>query len=143
MKKMLFIFLLLGSMQHMKSQTILGQWKTIDDATGKEKSIVEIYEQNGLIYGKIISVLDPTAKSKKCEKCEGTDKNKPIEGLVIIKGLKKTESDYSGGTITDPQSGKTYKCELSLDGNQKLRVRGYIGFSLLGRTQIWIRVKKG
>ncbi|WP_353086552.1 DUF2147 domain-containing protein [Flavobacterium sp.] len=124
------------------SQTILGKWKTIDDATGKEKSIVEIYEQNGKIYGRIIEVIDPAAKNKKCDQCEGADKNKPIEGLIIIKGLKKDDDEFTGGTITDPKTGKVYKCTISLDGNDKLKVRGYVGFSLLGRTQYWIKVKK-
>ena len=124
------------------SQTIIGKWKTIDDATGKEKSIVEIYEQNGKIYGRIVEVLDPAAKNKKCDQCEGADKNKPVEELIIIKGLKKDDDEFTGGTITDPKTGKVYKCTISLEGNDKLKVRGYVGFSLLGRTQYWIKVKK-
>ncbi|MFM2231122.1 MAG: hypothetical protein RL607_2380 [Bacteroidota bacterium] len=132
----LLFFLTVCSLQ---AQTVIGRWKTIDDETGKAKSIVDIYEQNGKLYGKIIEVLNPDSKGKKCDKCEGADKNKPIEGLVIIRGLKKDGNEFSGGTITDPQTGKVYKCSLSLENTQKLRVRGYIGISLLGRTQYWIR----
>jgi uncharacterized protein (DUF2147 family) len=140
--KKLGLFLLVFCFQNANCQTILGHWKTIDDATGKEKSIVDIYEHKGLIYGKIVTVLDPAAKSKKCDLCEGADRDKPVEGLVIIKGLKKDGDSFSGGTIMDPKTGKVYKCSIELEGNQKLKVRGYIGFSLLGRTQYWIRTKK-
>lgn len=140
--KKLGLLLLIVCCQTATAQTVFGHWKTIDDATGKEKSIVEIFEHNGLLFGKIVTVLDPAAKSKKCDQCEGADRNKPIEGLIIIKGLKKEGNEYVGGTITDPKTGKVYKCSLTLEGNQKLKVRGYIGFSLLGRTQYWIRSKK-
>ena len=140
--KKLGLLLLVFCIQNAKCQTILGHWKTIDDATRKEKSIVDIYEYKGLIYGKIVTVLDPAAKSKKCDLCEGADRDKPVEGLIIIKGLKKDGDAFSGGTITDPKTGKVYKCSIELEGNQKLKVRGYIGFSLLGRTQYWIRTKK-
>lgn len=124
----------------LQAQTVTGKWKTIDDKTGKAKSIVEISEQNGKIYGKVIEILTDN-KDAKCDKCPGADKGKPIKGLTIIKGLKKDGSEYSGGTITDPGSGKEYKCAMSLDGADKLNVRGYIGIQALGRTQTWVRVK--
>ncbi|SEH69973.1 Uncharacterized conserved protein, DUF2147 family [Paenimyroides aquimaris] len=124
----------------LQAQTVTGKWKTIDDETGKPKSIVEITEDNGKIYGKVIEILTDK-KDAKCDKCPGADKGKPIKGLTIIKGLKKDGSEYSGGTITDPGSGKEYKCALKLDGADKLNVRGYIGIQALGRTQTWIRVK--
>jgi|JFJP01.1.fsa_nt_gi uncharacterized protein (DUF2147 family) len=128
--------------QIVQCQSVLGTWKTFDDETGKEKSIVEIYEQDGKIYGKIIELLEKENKGKKCIKCNGADKDKPILGLVIIRGLSKDEDEYNGGKILDPKSGKIYKCSLSLESKDKLTVRGYIGISLLGRTQKWIRIKK-
>jgi len=124
----------------LQAQTVTGKWKTIDDETGKPKSIVEITENNGKIYGKVIEILTDK-KDAKCDKCPGADKGKPIKGLTIIKNIKKDGSEYSGGTITDPGSGKEYKCALKLDGADKLNVRGYVGIQALGRTQTWIRVK--
>jgi uncharacterized protein (DUF2147 family) len=123
------------------SQSILGKWKTIDDETGKEKSIVEIFEKQGKVFGKIIEILEPENRHRKCEQCEGEDKNKPILGLIIIKGLKKSGDVYDGGKITDPKNGKSYNCKISMEGKDKIIVRGYIGISLFGRSQIWIRQK--
>ena len=123
------------------SQTIFGKWKTIDDETGKEKGVVEIYEHKGKVYGKIIEIFEQNKKHLKCEKCDGDDKNKPILGLVIIKGLTKNEAIYDGGKIVDPKNGKKYHCKITLDGKDKLIVRGYIGIPLFGRSQTWIRQK--
>lgn len=139
MKKLLFILFFITNINY--AQSVIGKWKTIDDETGQEKSIVEVYEKNGKIYGKIIEVLDKDKKNKKCTACEGDDKNKPIEGMVIIKGLTKDGAEYSGGKILDPSNGKLYKCYITLEGNSKLKVRGYVGISLLGRTQYWIKIK--
>ena len=137
--KFLFIFLLVSKFSF--SQNIIGKWKTIDDETGKEKSIVEIFEKNGKVFGRILEVLDPEKKNKKCELCEGEDKNKSIQGLLIIKGLTKEDDEYSNGKILDPKNGKLYKCSISLESKDKLKVRGYIGISLIGRTQYWYRAK--
>ncbi len=123
------------------SQTIFGKWKTIDDETGKEKGIVEIYEYKDKVYGKIIEIFEQDKKHFKCEKCEGDYHNKPILGLNIIKGLKKNEDVYEGGKIVDPKNGKSYHCKITLDGKDKLIVRGYIGIPLFGRSQIWIKQK--
>lgn len=120
---------------------VTGKWKTIDDETGKAKSIVEIYESNGKLYGKIVEILNPAKKGSKCTECEGADKGKPIEGLVIIKGLTKDGNEWTDGDILDPTKGKLYSCTLKLDGKDKLKVRGYLGVSLLGRTQYWTRVQ--
>lgn len=120
---------------------VTGKWKTIDDETGEAKSIVEIYEQNGKIYGKIVEILNPAKKNAKCDKCKGADKGKPLLGLVIIKGLTKDGDEWTDGDILDPTKGKLYSCTIELDGKDKLDVRGYMGISLLGRTQTWHRVK--
>lgn len=125
----------------MSSQSILGKWKTIDDETGKAKSIVNIYKgTDGKYYGKIEELLNKAEKDKKCVNCEGEDHNKPIQGMVIIKGLVQDGSEFEDGTITDPKNGKIYRCKIWVDedDSKKLNVRGYIAF--LFRTQQWIRM---
>nr|WP_315152130.1 DUF2147 domain-containing protein [uncultured Flavobacterium sp.] len=124
-----------------QSQSVLGKWKTVDDETGEAKSIVEVYEKGGKIYGKVVEILRAEHKKDVCSKCEGTDKNKPILGMVIISGLKKEDSEYNGGTVLDPQNGKKYKCYITLESPDKLKLRGYIGLSIMGRTQYWTRVR--
>ncbi|RWW98890.1 DUF2147 domain-containing protein [Flavobacterium cerinum] len=135
-----FLFVAVAGIFSVNAQ-VTGKWKTIDDKTGDAKSIVEIYEQNGKIYGKVVEILNPARKNSKCDKCDGADKGKPIEGLIIIKGLKKDGDKYTDGDILDPQKGKLYSCTIKLDGKDKLDVRGYMGISMLGRTQVWHRVK--
>ena len=143
MKKQILysLFFVLVGIFTSQAQSVLGHWKTVDDETGKEKSIVEIYENNGKIYGKVIEILDKTKEDKICVDCSGVNKGKKIKGLTIVEGLKKSGSSWEGGTILDPNSGKVYKCNLSLENPDKLKVRGYIGISLFGRTQYWQRVK--
>lgn len=131
------VFALSGGM----AQDVFGKWKTIDDETGEARSIVEIYQENGKVYGKVIDILNPEKKNAVCEECKGKNKNKPINGMVILNGLSKDKDEYSGGTILDPTSGKEYKCYITLENSDKLKVRGYVGFSLLGRSQYWHRVK--
>ncbi len=133
--------IVVGGLISSYAQSITGKWKTIDDSTGKEKSVVEIYEKNGKYYGKIIELINPSKPNPTCDNCSGDEKGKPIEGMVIIKNMKKDGSSYSGGTITDPQSGKQYKCLIKTNGTDKLDVRGYIGISLVGRTQTWLKAK--
>lgn len=123
------------------AQNVTGQWKTIDDVTGNAKSIVEIYEEDGKIFGKISKILTVGEENKVCSECKGDLKNEPITGMVILQNLVEDGSEWNGGTILDPNNGKTYKCYATLDGDDKLKVRGYIGFSLIGRTQYWYRVK--
>jgi len=137
--KLLFIILWIS--QLCQSQSVIGKWTTVDDETGKEKGIVEIFEYKGKIYGRIIEIFEQEKRHFKCERCEGEDKNKPILGLVIIKGLYKKGEVYEGGKITDPKNGKSYHCKITLIGKDKLVVRGYIGIPLIGRSQTWIRLK--
>jgi uncharacterized protein (DUF2147 family) len=123
------------------AQDITGKWKTIDDETGEEKSIVEIYESDGKIYGKIVEVLNPKKKNPVCDKCEGENKGKPIVGLQIIDGLKKDDDVYNDGNILNPSNGKVYNCRLKIDEDPNtLQVRGYIAFFY--KTQYWKRVKE-
>ena len=138
-KNTLLVIVLLFSIT-INAQSILGQWKTIDDETGKEKSIVEIYQVEGKIYAKINKLLTKGDENKICENCEGANKNKPIKGMVIINGLTKDGDEWNGAKILDPKTGKEYKCYIALENPDKLKVRGYIGFALLGRTQYWHKV---
>ena len=126
--------------------TPVGLWKTIDDETKKEKSLVRITDNGGVITGRIEKLLDPTAKADAvCDECRDERKGKPVVGLEIIRGVKKsedTDNRWDGGQILDPANGKTYKVRLTpADGGKKLDVRGYIGAPMLGRTQTWIRVE--
>ena len=122
----------------------VGRWKTIDDETGKTKSIVVIREETGKLYGMIEKVLDSDQPGPNplCIHCEGDLKNKPENGLQIMWELKRDGNQWSGGQILDPHNGKIYRCNLSLeDGGRKLKVRGFIGFALLGRTEYWLRME--
>lgn len=125
--------------QSMVSQTIFGKWKTVGDETGEEESIVEIYEKNGKVYGKIIEIFDAATRDSQCQLCEGADKGKPVLGLNIIKDMEKSGDVYKKGTVTDPENGKVYDCRLKLDDDNpnRLQLRGYVSFFY--RTQYWIR----
>ena len=124
-----------------QAQNITGQWITIDDKTKEKKSIIEIYQQEDQYFGKIIQILNPLKKNKVCSDCTGDKKNKPILGMVILENLKKDTNEFNEGTILDPNNGKTYSCYVKLENQNTLKVRGYIGISLLGRTQYWQKVK--
>ena len=119
----------------------VGTWKTIDDETGQDKSLVQITEENGELSGKVIKVINSDeGPNPICKKCEGERKDQPVVGMTIMWGLKHNGDKWDGGQILDPNNGKTYKCKLQLtDGGEKLEMRGYMGFSLLGRTQTWVR----
>lgn len=138
MRKLLLTFVL-SLFGVLSFAQIEGKWKTIDDETKQAKSIVEIYKKSdGKYYGKVSQLLIKPADPN-CTACKDDRKGKPILGLEIIRGLKKDGDEFSGGTITDPKTGKTYKCTITKSGDQ-LSVRGYVGVSLLGRTQTWQKV---
>lgn len=138
MKKLLFAFAALLISTFSFAQ-IEGKWKTIDDKTGKPKSIVEVFKKSdGKYYAKVVQLLIKPA-SPVCADCKDDRKGKPILGMEVIRGLKKNGNEFDGGTITDPKDGKTYKCSVTRSGD-KLNVRGYIGFSLIGRSQTWEKV---
>ncbi|WP_426429931.1 DUF2147 domain-containing protein [Winogradskyella sp. HB-48] len=139
MNKFIIIIILLMGCHGVSAQSILGKWKSIDDETGEAKSIVEIYEKNGKVYGKIVDIL--TAKRDAlCNKCKGKNKDKPVLGMVIIEGLEKEDNVYEGGTIINPENGKEYKCQLKIEEDKDtLRVRGYVAFFY--KTQYWKRVE--
>jgi uncharacterized protein (DUF2147 family) len=124
--------------------TPVGLWRTIDDGTGKDRSLLRIVDVGGSLEGRVEKTLtrlpddDPDGL---CRKCPGARKDQPIVGMTILSGLKKDgENLWAGGEILDPGNGKTYRCKVKLiDGGKKLEVRGFIGVSLLGRTQTWLR----
>ncbi|HYJ97189.1 MAG TPA: DUF2147 domain-containing protein [Burkholderiaceae bacterium] len=138
--------LVLAGLSAWAQSTPVGLWKTIDDDSKKEKSLVRISEAGGVFSGKIEKVLDPDTKpDARCDKCTDERKDQPILGLPIIRNVKASGDDatlWDGGEILDPNNGKTYKVRLKpADGGKKLEVRGYIGAPLLGRTQTWHRVE--
>lgn len=124
------------------SQTVFGNWKTIDDVTGEAKSIVQVYEENGKVYGKIIEIFNPENRNKTCTECTGKLKDKPLIGMVFLYNLKKDGKEYNDGNIVDPKTGKEYSCYIELQDSNTLKVRGYVGISIAGRTQYWKRVKQ-
>jgi uncharacterized protein (DUF2147 family) len=126
--------------------TPAGLWKTIDDETKKEKSLIRITETGGVFNGKLEKLLDPSAKPDAvCDLCTDDRKDKPVVGMTLIKGVKQSDSDkgrWDGGEILDPNNGKTYKVRLTPgESGKTLAVRGYIGAPMLGRTQTWVRVE--
>lgn len=131
-----FILVLLSTA--LFAQSPVGIWKTIDDNTGEARSHIEIYEQGGEFYGKIIKLLDVGPETL-CEQCPGDKKNTPLIGLVIIEKVKAFKDYWKKGKILDPESGNVYGCEIWLEGEQ-LKVRGkhWTGFY---RTQTWHPVK--
>lgn len=125
------------------AQSPVGQWRTIDDETGEPRSIVEIYEEDDRLFGKIVEIL-PEGRSSICEECEGEYAGKELIGTVILRDLERDGDEWGGGKITDPENGKTYNVKMSLQDEDTLDVRGFIKVPLmgsaLGRTQTWYRV---
>ncbi len=119
----------------------VGDWRTIDDETKTPLAVVRIFEQNGALYGVVEKPLTNKPAHRNCDDCTDDRRGKPILGMDIIRGLHKDGDHWDGGTILDPNNGKVYRCSIGLrDAGQKLTVRGYIGISLFGRTQVWERV---
>lgn len=140
MKKILTL-LLLCTLSCASAQTIFGKWNSFDEQTNKKESVIEVYEKDGKAYAKIVEILDPERKTATCIECKGDRKDQPILGMDILTGLKKKKDEWSGGKILDPKNGKEYKCYIKLLDNNTLKLRGYIGISLLGRTAIWKRAQ--
>ncbi len=117
------------------AQSPVGFWKTIDDDTNEPRSIVEIYEENGKVAGRIVKLINPDEPNPVCEECEDERKGQPIEGMVILEDMAQDGNEWAGGEILDPENGKTYRCRIWVeDGN--LRVRGYL--AIFRRTQTWL-----
>jgi uncharacterized protein (DUF2147 family) len=141
-----FALIFATSLALAQSMTPAGLWKTVDDNTRKEKSLVRIVEANGVYTGKVEKIIDPDApKDGVCKECTDERKDKPIVGMTIIRNIKADADDksvFDGGDILDPNNGKVYKVKLTvLENGTRLDVRGYIGMPMLGRTQTWSRVE--
>jgi uncharacterized protein (DUF2147 family) len=138
--RILLVLLLLSNLT--LAQTVIGKWKTIDDNSGKEKSIIEITERGGKLYGKILKIFPDAGKDTDpiCDKCPTDDPRykKKIIGMEIIKDLIKDDDEYGDGTILDPEPGEIYRCKIWLEGKD-LKVRGYLG--PFYRTQTWKKVQ--
>lgn len=122
--------------------SVVGRWRTISDKTGLQTGVVEINQAGDALVGKVIKIIpqagDPA--DPVCKKCDGAEKDQRILGMTILKGFHRDGDEWDGGTILDPRTGSVYSSEIRLDdGGRKLLVRGYIGISLLGRTQTWLR----
>ena len=141
MKKVLFtlsFLIFLSVTAFAQVDQIVGKWKTIDDETGKPKSIVEISKDSkGKYNGKIVQLLIKPENAN-CVKCKDDRKNKPLVGLEIIRGLAKDGNEFSGGTITNPKDGKSYKTEIVREGDG-LKVKAII-LGIAVKTQTWHKV---
>jgi len=136
----LLTFLTLFFLAPPGGPTVTGLWRTIDDKTGEPRGMVRIYQKDGQYYGRVEGIVKPEERHKLCVPCTDERKNQPVMGLVVLRRMKLRRGEFGGGDILDPETGSVYRCKLRLvDGGRKLKVRGYIGFSLLGRTQTWIR----
>ncbi|MCF6361305.1 MAG: DUF2147 domain-containing protein [Cyclobacteriaceae bacterium] len=122
------------------AQSIIGKWKTIDDETGKEKSIVEIYMKDGKAFGKIIKLFRGPEEDQDpiCDVCTDYRKDKKIIGMTVVTDMVKDGDEWDDGEILDPNNGKIYDCKLWVEDG-KLQVRGYVAFFF--RTQTWLPVK--
>lgn len=140
--KLLALLLLLLPLSAFAQSTPVGTWTTVDDKTQKPKSVVEIYQaKDGSLAGRVTEVLQSDrGPNPVCDKCSGDRKDKPVKGMVILWGIKQKGDVWEGGQILDPASGKVYSVKVTpVDDGKKLEVRGFMGFSLLGRTQTWQR----
>ena len=133
---------LLPSAAFAQAGTPVGLWRQVDDETGQARALIRIFESEGKLYGRVERVLVAEYAARTCADCPGDMKGKPMLGLVFLRGFESGGSWRPGrnGSIVDPATGRTYKGTLRVaDGGRKLEVRGYLGISLLGRTQTWLR----
>ncbi|PCJ93434.1 MAG: hypothetical protein COA50_14190 [Flavobacteriaceae bacterium] len=138
--KLLLLCILLFSFQLSHSQSVFGKWKTVDDRNGVEKAVINVYEDEGAMYAKVIKILEKGKENATCVKCKGVRKDKPVEGMMIIDSLiKNKKGEYTGKTLFDPEQAMTFRCKIWLnpDNSNELKVRGYLAF--IYRTQTWIR----
>lgn len=144
MKKFLALasLLLASGLSQADALSPEGVWKTIDDETGKAKSLVQIWVDGGELKGKIIELIEPEEENPKCTECDGDLKDAPILGMQFIWGLKQEDGVWDNGKILDPASGSVYSSKIEvIEDGAKLDVRGYIGFAFAGRSQVWERVE--
>ncbi len=137
---LLVLLLLIGGIHGAMAQSVFGKWRTVDDETGETRAIVELFQQEGKLFGRVVEILNKERKNARCTKCDGKLKDKPILGLPIIDGFSKDEEGYyKGKRLTDPVKGLTVRGKVWLDPENpdQLKVRGYLAFFY--RTQTWLR----
>ena len=141
MKHLIFTSLVFFTLMTNLDAQVTGMWKSTYHIDDTERSIVWIYELNGKIYGKVEKLL-PAATITHCTGCEGELKNKSLIGMTILSDLKRSSDDKAiEGKVLDPSNGKWYSCDIELESQDKLKVTGYIGLPMLGKTMYWKRVK--
>jgi uncharacterized protein (DUF2147 family) len=132
-----------GLLARAAEPTAVGLWEQVDDKTGKPESWFKITERNGIYTGNLVKIFFKPGEDENwvCDRCEGAERGAPVLGLALIKGMRRNGFSYENGTIMDPRDGSVYRAlmQLSPDG-QKLEVRGYLGISLFGRSQVWNRL---
>jgi len=135
------LLLPLSALAQVEGGSPVGLWRTIDDNTGRPRALVRLFEKDGRVFGRIEKGLALEAESDPvCSACTDERRGLPKIGLVIIRNMQRDGDVWSGGDILDPDNGKVYRCRLRVvDDDRSLEVRGFIGFSLLGRTQMWER----
>jgi uncharacterized protein (DUF2147 family) len=139
---LLSVFMLISVPLLAAAETPVGVWKNIDDITGQAKALIEISANAGVLQGRIVQLFRRPDEEQNplCAKCSGAQHEQPVLGMTILTGLKKDGDEWNDGAILDPNNGKVYSCKITLiDGGTKLEVRGFIGISLFGRTQVWER----
>jgi len=141
MQKLYITLILLIITNSINSQSIFGKWYSTNDETGEIDSVIEVYKKQEKAFGKIIEIKNSERKNAVCDLCKDKNKNKPILGLNILNGLEKDGEGWSGGTILDPRNGNVYKCFIQLVQQDKLKIRGYLGLSIFGKTAYWQRAK--
>lgn len=138
-----FVFLMfIGFTSHGYAQsiedTILGTWLNTEGTAQ-----IEIMKSGNEYLGKIIALEVGKEGGDLVTDTNNSDpelQKRPLKGLTILEGLNYKKGAWEGGTIYDPESGKTYSCEVKLKNDKILEVKGYIGFSWVGRTVEWTRI---
>lgn len=133
---------LLAALPLHAQQSPVGLWETIGDDDGKPKAHVRIVETDGELRATVEAILEPEKRDAVCDRCTDERRGRPVMGLTIVSGMRRDGDAYTGGSILDPKNGKVYSCRMRLaeDGKQ-LEVRGFLGISLLGRSQTWNRLE--
>lgn len=140
-KQLAFLLLLITPLLAQAQAPVVGKWKTIDDESGKERSIIELYEIKGRIHGKVVRIMTSPGEDPDpvCDKCAEDDPRfkKKVIGMEILRGMRRVGDAFAEGDILDPENGKVYRCKIWLEGSN-LMVRGYWGPFF--RTQTWKKV---
>jgi uncharacterized protein (DUF2147 family) len=141
MQKLYLTLIILIITNTINSQSIFGKWYSTNEETGEIDSVIEVYKKQEKAFAKIIEIKNNERRNAVCDLCKDKNKNKPILGLNILNGLERDGEEWSGGTILDPRNGNVYKCYIQLVQKDKLKIRGYLGLALFGKTAYWQRAK--